>query len=485
MYSGVPKPRKVLSMSRLLRGHSVLTHDNTVANLVHGVGERVLYVNAQLDTPPAPKRGAFTQLRVYRDHIARKVGRQSPVTRKQFADFYTGPRHATYSRAVCGLELVPVRPKDAWLKTFVKAEKHNISIKPNVVPRVIQPRDPRYNVEVGRYLKPVEHRIYREIDKLFGGPTIMSEYNSFTQAKHLYTKFQKFSKPAVVGLDASRFDQHVSADALRFEHSLYDLIFKSPELRRLLEWQIYNVGNARASDGYFCYTKKGSRMSGDMNTSLGNKILMCLMSKAYITTLGVPVEFVNNGDDCLLMLEREHLPKLKGLKKFFLGFGFNIVTESPVTEFEQVEFCQTKPVFANGVWRMVRNVKTCLTKDVTCVTLGHSVKEYKRWLYDIGNCGLATCADVPVLGSFYRMLKRFGEKGNYGGSFDSDYKWYKLSSRNAVCHHETPDEYGRYSFWKATGIVPDAQLELEAYFDRSVWGDDKRQLVENIGDLLQ
>lgn len=472
-------------MSQFLRGHNVLTHSNTVANLVHGVGERVLYVNSRLETPPEPKVGEFTKLRIYRDRIARTVGRQSPVTRTQFAGFYTGPRHTTYVRAVRGLEISPVRPKDAWLKTFVKAEKHNLTLKPNIVPRVIQPRDPRYNVEVGRYLRPIEHRIYRAIDKLFGGPTIMSEYNSFTQARHLHCKWLKFRRPMCIGMDASRFDQHVSADALRFEHEVYDLIFRSKELRLLLSWQINNVGFARASDGHFRYTTKGKRTSGDMNTSLGNKYLMCLMAKKYLDQLGVPVEFVNNGDDCLLILEAECLPRLGGLQAFFRRFGFNIVTEDPVYEFEHVEFCQTKPVFSNGVWRMVRNVKTCLTKDVTCVSLGHSVEEYRRWLKDIGNCGLATCADVPVLGEFYRMLQRFGVDGNYGGSFDTDYKWYKLSSRNAKCFHNNPDDYGRYSFWKSTGIVPDAQLELEAYFSRSVWGADKRQLVENICELLR
>lgn len=472
-------------MSQLLRGHMMQTHSNTLANLVHGVGERVLYVNANLDKPPLPRRMAFTQLHIYRDRIARTIGRPSPVTRMQFADFYKGPRHTTYVRAVRGLEISPIRPRDAWLKTFIKAEKHNFTAKPNTVPRVIQPRDPRYNVEVGRYLRPIEHKIYRAIDKLFGGPTIMSEYNSFTQARHLYAKFSKFLQPVCVGLDASRFDQHVSPDALRFEHSLYNMLFGSPELAHLLSWQIENVGFARASDGYFRYTKSGSRMSGDMNTSMGNKLLMCLMSKLYIDSLGVPVEFVNNGDDCLMMLEAKHLRLLNGLKPFYLQFGFNIVLEDPVYEFEQVEFCQTRPVFSNGVWRMVRNVKTCLAKDVTCVSLGHNVNEYRRWLRDIGSCGLATCADIPVLGEFYRMLQRFGVDGNYGGSFDNEYKWYKLSSRNAQCKFFTPDSYGRYSFWRSTGIVPDAQLELEAYFRNSIWGDDKRQLIENIGDLLQ
>jgi len=474
-----------MSMSAMLCRDNMTTHSNTLANLIHGVGERVLFVDGKGTLPIAPKEGAFNKLVVYRDLIARIVGRQSPVTREQFAGFYTGRRYATYMRAVSGLAVSPVRPRDAHLKTFVKAEKVNLTIKPNVVPRVIQPRDPRYNVEVGRYLRPVEKKIYHAIDKLFGAPTIMSEYNAYTQAKVIKNKFDRFVDPAVIGLDASRFDQHVSQDALRFEHKLYDTIFRSSELRMLLGWQLVNHGIARATDGWFKYVKKGARMSGDMNTSMGNKVIMCLMAYSYIKSLGVTVDFVNNGDDCLMFVDRRHMSALDGLEAYFADFGFNIKRELPVYELEHIEFCQTKPVCSNGVWRMVRNVKTCLSKDVTCVNLGHNVEEYRRWLKDIGSCGLTTCADVPVLGEFYRMLIRFGLDGAYSNSAEDDYRWYKLSSRNARSVAESPDAYGRYSFWKSTGIVPDEQEELENYFANSIWGGDKRQLIENINLLIK
>lgn len=210
-----------------------------------------------------------------------------------------------------------------------------------------------------------------------------------------------------------------------------------------------------------------------------------MMAKSYLDTLSIRVDFANNGDDCLLFLERKHIRHLDGLPQYFKEFGFKIVTEEPVFEFEQVEFCQTKPVLSNGIWRMVRNVRTCITKDVTSVNLGHDTTEYRRWLRDIGNCGLTTCADVPVLGEFYRMLVRFGLDGNYGGSFDTDYRWYKLASRNATCLHSRPDDYGRYSFWLSTGMTPDAQLELESYYSNSVWGGDKRQFIEAYTHLLK
>ncbi len=461
------------------------THNNTLANLCRGVGERVLYTDSKLTRPIKPLVGIFeSKLASYRDQLAKIVGFQSSVTHEQFVDFYKGPRRLIYQRAVEELEFLPFRPRDATLKTFVKSEKNNLSLKPDPVPRVIQPRSPRFNVEIGCYLRPVEKKIYRAIDELFGYPTIMSEYNAYTQASIIKDKWDMFKDPVCVGLDASRFDQHVSVDALRFEHILYNMIFHSKHLKRLLELQVYNRGIAVATDGFFLYKTEGGRMSGDMNTSLGNKIIMCLMAKSYLDQLDCPVAFVNNGDDCLMITDKKYLNKLENMHLYFKDFGFNIIRENPVFEFEQVEFCQTKPVCANSIWRMVRNVKTCLTKDVTCVSLGHDISQYRAWLRDVGNCGIAVAGDIPVMGSFYRMLIRFGTDGFYNTFNHKEWTWYYTASKGATLQHDTTDEYGRYSYWLSTGISPDQQVALEDYFDAADWGANERQLINNLDIIL-
>lgn len=465
-------------MSQFLFSHTVQTHNNSLANLCRGVGERVLYTNSKLDRPIKPAINVFEQrLHHYRDRLSQIVGVSSPVTYNQFVDYYKGPRRSTYQRAVDSLAITPVGPRDAILKTFVKAEKHILDYKADPVPRVIQPRDPRFNVEVGRYLRPLEPKLYNAIDELFESPTIMSHYNAYKQAEIIVGKFNSFRRPVCVGLDASRFDQHVSAQALRFEHSFYHRVYHSRLLDRLLQMQIYNHGRARASDGHFEYDKKGSRMSGDMNTSMGNKFLMCLMAKAYIDSKSFRIEFVNNGDDCLIFLERKNLKSIGDMSQYFRDFGFNIVTEEPVYEIEHIEFCQSKPMCANGIWRMVRNIRSCMTKDVTSVNLGHDVLMYRRLLRDIGDCGLAFAADVPVLGQFYRMLRRFGVEGNYQGKW-REYNYYHTAAKHAYCKHKYPDAQSRYSFWKMTGISPDEQKQMEAYFKKSIWGGDKRQTID-------
>lgn len=445
----------------------------------------MLYTDRNLTPCIKPKGGVFSaKCASYSRAVALSVGKQSRVSRDTFVSYYKGRRHTIYRKAADGLVLKPVRPQDAHVSTFVKAEKINLSAKPDPAPRVIQPRNPRYNVEVGRYLLPIEHKVYDAIDEVFNSPTIMSKYNAFEQASVMREKWEKFQRPVCVGLDASRFDQHVSQQALKFEHDFYYQVFgRSVELKKLLSCQLTNVGYARASDGSFSYVRKGSRMSGDMNTSLGNKFLMCGMAKSYLDSLQFKYEFVNNGDDCLVFCDKKNLGKLAGMKEYFRDFGFKIVTESPVYEFEHIEFCQCRPLYSNGLWRMVRNIRTCLLKDVTNVSVGIDTRQYRAWLFDVAACGQSFCADVPVMGDFYRMLHRFGEKGRYNGD-DAMFNCYRTLSRNAKSTAVAPDDDARYSFWLQTGINPDAQKHMEEYFQNSVWGGDKRQFINNIHYLL-
>lgn len=482
--TGVHKAKKFISLSKEILGIEITTHNNSVANLVCGVGQRVLYVDSKLNLTPSCEAGIFeSQLASYRRTIAKTIGFQSSVGYEEFLTYYKGRRLAVYGRAVDGLALSPLQTRDANLKTFVKSEKLNLQRKANPVPRVIQPRSPRYNVELGRFLRPIEKKIYHAIDDLFGSPTIMSEYNSYEQAKHIKAKWDTFVNPVCVGMDASRFDQHVSTEALKFEHSLYDMIFHSRALRRILALQLVNTGFAEASDGKFRYVKRGSRMSGDMNTSLGNKIIMCLMSKRYLSTLAYRVEFLNNGDDCLLILEKKHLFVLKSLREYYLRYGFNIITETPVSEFEQIEFCQTKPLLGTGVYRMVRNFQTAIPKDLTCLNLGYCENEYRAWLGAVADCGLTTCLDIPVMGEFYSMLKRLSVPGKVSNDDDISYRVKISKSQHTPGNIVTSES--RYSFWLSSGISPDLQVVLENYFSSIVWGCDNRQIIEIISYLFK
>lgn len=122
---------------------------------------------------------------------------------------------------------------------------------------MIQPRLPRYNVIVGRYLKPLEHTLYRALAKMHGSTVVTKGLTIDQTGRLLARKWHKFNHPVAVGIDASRFDQHVSKQALEWEHSIYNKLFESDELAAALKWQIYNVGFARCKDGCIKYSKIG------------------------------------------------------------------------------------------------------------------------------------------------------------------------------------------------------------------------------------
>ena len=97
-------------------------------------------------------------------------------------------------------------------------------------------------------------------------------------------------------------------------------------------------GVAHCQDGRVKFSVRGTRSSGDLNTSLGNCILMCAMVWAYIRDAGLfKVELANNGDDCVVIMEREDLDIfLGGLETWFRDHGFRMGVDGVATEFERL-----------------------------------------------------------------------------------------------------------------------------------------------------
>lgn len=234
---GVVRTRWV-PVFRGLSGTQVFgVHNNSLNNGVRALVERVFRSpdaeGNYVPPPPCTARPHLT-LRGFRAAVCGKAGVHRPITREQFLGYYSGRRQQVYANAVKSLEERPLTEGDFGVKkAFVKAEKINFTAKPDPAPRVIQPRDPRYNVEVGVYLRPLEHHIYRAIGEVYGGPTVMKGYSAEGVAQAMRDMWDQFSEPVAVGLDASRFDQHVRPEMLEWEHSVYTQCFDQASRRRL------------------------------------------------------------------------------------------------------------------------------------------------------------------------------------------------------------------------------------------------------------
>lgn len=440
-------------------------------NLVRGIRERVFAVERSgvLVQPPRPEPGVMEkELEMEAIMLDRQAFPTTPMTTDEFVGCYVGRRRTVYSDAVASLATLPVHRKDSNSNSFLKAEKLNLSLKGDPAPRLIHPRDPRYNVSVGRYLKRIEHDVYHAIDTMWGQRTVLKGYNATKVASILRRKWDSFTSPIAVGLDASRFDQHVSVDALKWEHKRYLPYFAGHDrqaLKELLRWQLRTKCFARADDGRVKYTVAGMRFSGDMNTGLGNCLLMSSMVKAWCRKCGIKAQLGNNGDDCVLVLDasQEQQLDLGGMCRWFETLGFTMKVEPTVSDFERIEFCQAHPVWNGQDWVMCRNHRIAQAKDCVSIKPLDNKSVFDKWRRAIGLCGMSLTGGVPVQQDFYAAMLR-GTEGLQALSDPTLETGMAILARGMRSGYSRPTPEARYSYWVAFGVSPDEQEALEGFY---------------------
>lgn len=467
---GIPKERRFLRLSGFGAATRIQPFNSNLSNLVRAVAERVFFVKRDgvFKRPFTPKSFART-LNDVRGKLVPYLPSTTPWTYAQFIDSCKGCKKDVYQRAYDSLLTEgPVVQNDSVVEIFTKFEKTDCTTKVDPVPRVISPRSPRFNLAIGRFLKKVEPKIFKSLAKLFGSTTVIKGMNAYESARVLRAKWDAFADPVAVGLDASRFDQHVSVDALKWEHDIYLSCFPigrhRRKLKNLLDMQLVNHCRGYVQDGKVEYSIEGTRMSGDMNTSLGNCLIMCSMVKAYLDIKGIKGELANNGDDCVVFLDKTDLASFsEGLFDWFKDMGFSMKIEEPVSEFEKVEFCQTHPVFDGNRWLMVRNPKAILTKDTVFLEKFQTQKRVLEWMHAVGMGGLRLTGGLPVLQNFYQAYLRYGRPGVVPKDYMS---WYMRKQSVGMDRDFGPvSPEARESFHAAFGITPDEQESLEEIID--------------------
>jgi len=428
----------------------VYTHADCICN------EYISATNRVLGEVPLPTKAGIKALRREARLACKKLGRVDVLSTDEFVASFTGRRRRRYEQAVQSLSENALRRSDGYIKAFVKAEKFNPLDKVNPDPRMIQARNARYNVEVGVYLKAMEHRLYR-----LRGPTglraIAKGMNMDRRARMLKRKLEQFSDPIVYSLDGSRWDKHITIDVLSIEHSVYEHMCPDPWLATLLSWQRRNV--CFTSNG-LRYKTLGNRMSGDMNTALGNCLLMYLMVHAAARTLKLcKWDLFDDGDDCLLVVERCEEAKLKGLSACFLTYGQEVKLENRAEFLEGVCFCQTRPVELAGGPRMVRDWRKVLSQGCAGYFRWTEPGMIRPMMAAVGLCELALNRGVPILQEYALACIRNADGASVPkGFFDDLYRYIDIGE--ARVQTVTPD--ARASFALAYGISASDQVSIEA-----------------------
>jgi len=449
-------------------------HNANFENLARGIFERLFFVTlgGVTQRPPLPHPEVYAREMDYISaSIIKATPKTVPFTRNEFCEQYTARQRTRYEAAAYSLTITPVCKKDAVCSTFTKTEKINFSAKRDPAPRIIQPRDARYNIEVGRSIKALEPLLVKSVAALFNSPTIVKGLNADGVGRLAERKWNRFTRPVAISLDATRFDQHMSQQALTWEHNIYVQCLAHQKdrtkLRELLSWQLVNYGRIFIDDKKVTYGVEGCRMSGDMNTGIGNCIVASALCYHFFCSNGFSrYELLNNGDDCVLFIEQADLHLMERVEPFFLRFGFSVVVEEPVYELEHIEFCQSRFINIGDGYRMIRTPKTAASKDTICVKPFPSFVQLQTWVHLVGSGGLALNSGVPVMQAYYEALLRNGRvdtksRLEHDPLFQSG---TKRLTRNMVSAARSITQTCRYSFWLATGILPDAQIAMEEYY---------------------
>ncbi len=398
----------------------------------------------------------------------RILSRSIPKTTQEeigaFYQHYSGPKRARYERARRALLDEGVVKKDAGVTAFIKCEKTS-PIKRNPDPRAIQFRDAKYCVALASFLKPIEPHLYnvRATTKYLRGHTrlVGKGLNQVQRAALLRRKMEQFCRPVVLSLDMSRFDQHVSREALEIEHSLYLQSNSDPWFRTLLSYQLDNLVRTRLG---YRYRTRGKRMSGDMNTALGNCVLMLAMIMGcFETVFKVVYDILDDGDDCLLIIEEDQLSRvLAELPALVLTMGHELKIENIARTLEDVEWCQSKPVFDGERWKFVRNP----FKVMSCCLVGtrwyrQPPRVRREFLAGLAICEASLNAGVPVLQEYAKALAR----NSHGATarFDTNSgEWWRYVREMRVRKTDIITDESRLSFAQAFGISVEDQHHYEA-----------------------
>lgn len=422
--------------------------------------------------------------------MATLLGHVGPQDIWTLSESYSGGKREKYRLATQRLLEGDLSKRDAGVSMFVKFEKLKFSpLKPNPDPRAIQFRNPKYCVAIAQYLKPIEHKLYAFKGRGAMFPTtkvIGKGLSARGRAQLLVKKWEAFESPVAVSIDASRFDKHVSVPLLQIEHSVYVRMAQSQELAKLLSWQLHNTCTSNKG---LKYVTKGKRMSGDMNTALGNCLLMVVMVATFMQ--GKKYDMLDDGDDCLLIVESEDFNwVVENIGPEFLTYGMQVKVEGVARSLDEVEWCQANPIIdSSGVRKFVRNPARIMSRAIGGSKYFTSTGGRRKLINTIGMAELILNHGVPVLQEYALALMRNASTTQHlkFDSVDSLYyrigrelKEFNLRKLEAIKPLPITD-VARLSYARAFGVSPQRQLEQEKFLKQ--WSFSVEGVTELGGDI--
>lgn len=419
-----PKRVKEHKLSRWLFGYVPSEGYEAFAPTVGNA--RAAALSRVLQHVPDPDPDRIEDLRRHADRLARKLG---PRVGKPWSDdelcswisSLPSKKRKRYESAFESLKIQPFCNADAQVTCFVKLELTKRKAGKFYKPRMIQYRTARYLVHVARWLKPIEHAVYgmRNVLTPNGGMEVAKSMSAGQRGECLARKAGLLKRPYSLSLDCTAFDAHVNTDLLGLEHFFYRKLgryacWSSVDcggLARAMRLQLSNRVRGVFPDGSISYVTDGRRMSGDLNTALGNVSLFCIMISLVLSE-NLPArtyQILDDGDDCVVLVEKEYVQLLSDrLVGEFEKFGMVLKVEnvSDASVVESIEFCQSKPVLVGRSYRMVRNFHKVQATTMAGTRWHKTLDSFKEFCWSVGVGDGIACKGVPILQEWFTYLRR-------------------------------------------------------------------------------
>nr|WKV33720.1 MAG: RNA-dependent RNA polymerase [Riboviria sp.] len=430
----------LLPLSSFPKCYEVQTHQACPENELRSLHNRHLR-----DVGVTPTRRGIRLLHRQMLRLTRKIGDLRPCSLETLLARAPSRKKRLYITAAESLGEYEIEERDSRVKMFIKTDRYNAEEVAEKEPRAIQYRTPRYNLALQRYLHPFEMAYYSTVNHFKGGP--VKGKNSWERARLYIDAIQEFVDPVVINLDFSKFDAHLHPDVLAEERKLYNRAFGDAELIELLDAQIDNKCTTQTG---IKYSVKGTRMSGDVNTGLGNTVIAEAIVRAWASHHGVRVVPFVDGDDIIVILERGNIPPLD-----FSDWGMECTAE--ILEPEHLTHCHSKIIWIGNRPRMVRDPWRAISHGA-CTVRNYPSHILRPLLAAMGKCELACSHGVPVLQEWALAQIRVAASPAWK-HFDEALAYRaKLEGRVGITHI-TPQ--ARDSFASCFGIEVSDQLALE------------------------
>lgn len=245
---------------------------------------------------------------------------------------------------------------------------------------MIQARDISFNIEYGRFIKPIEDKLHDKVQ--FGKGTNNEIANKIYR---LSKRFKYYTE-----CDHTTFDAHVTPEMLRLTHTYYQsCYYHNARLRQLSRKTINN--NCRTRDG-IKYRVKGTRMSGDVDTSLGNSLINYAILKEAVTKIAGACEILVNGDDSIIFTKKN--VDEKKLVAELRKYNMESKVQKSVTNIHKVEFCRQKLII-NSAGEPALMIDPKRLVDIYGMTYKQQ-RDYVEYLRQVCICNIAINISNPL-----------------------------------------------------------------------------------------